>query len=167
MVERSIAGRALSCERLRCPETVDTCNMASANLELVRSIHAAWERGDFSSAEWAHPDIEFVYADSPSPGRWRGVAGMAEGFRGWISAWEGFRVEADEFRELDGDRVLVLVHRTVRGKASGVEVVERPKQGAHVFEIHDGKVTQLVIYAERDRAFADLSHTSETSSPTS
>ena len=30
----------------------------SANVELVRSIHGAWERGDYSSAEWAHPHIE-------------------------------------------------------------------------------------------------------------
>ena len=72
----------------------------SANLDLVRSIYAEWERGDFTSAEWAHPEIEYVWAEGPSPGRWKGVAAAGEGFRGWTSAWEArdaaAKAEADK-----------------------------------------------------------------------
>jgi hypothetical protein len=49
--------------------------VASANVELVRSIYAGWQRGEFISAEWAHPDIEVVFADGPTAGTWRGIAG--------------------------------------------------------------------------------------------
>jgi hypothetical protein len=33
---------------------------------------------------------------------------MAQGTRDFLSAWEEFRFEAEEYRELDDERVLVL-----------------------------------------------------------
>jgi len=130
--------------------------MASANLDLVRSIYKSWERGDFTSAEWAHPEIEYVGADGPAPGGSRGLAGMAEAFRDWLSTWEEWRVEADEYRELDGERVLVLFHFSARGKTSGLEVGQIGTKGASLFHLRGGKVKRLVQYLDREHALADL-----------
>lgn len=131
--------------------------MASTNLDLVRSVYAAWQRGDFSSVEWAHPDIEFVLAgEAPHPGVWTGHAGMAEGFRSVLSAWREFRVEADEFRELDDERILVLTHRSGQGKTSGLEIAQLGRRGANLFHINDGKVTRLVVYVDVQHAVTDL-----------
>jgi ketosteroid isomerase-like protein len=128
----------------------------SPNLDLVRSIYAAWERGDFSQVEWANPDIEYEYADGPSPGRWKGLDGMAEGFREWLSSWEDFRLAVDEYRELDGERVIVLDRLTGHGKISGLEMGQMQTKTATLFRIRDGRVTGLIIYWDRKRALADL-----------
>ncbi len=130
--------------------------MASANLELVQSIYAAWERGDISSAEWAHPEIEFGIADGPSPGSWRGVAGMAQGFREILNAWEEVRIGVEEYRELDAERVLVLIGRSGRGRSSGLDLGQISTKGAILVHIRRGEVTRLVIYWSRERAYADL-----------
>ena len=130
--------------------------MASANLDVVRSIHAAWERGDYTASGWADPDIEYVIADGPTPGSWTGLAGMAEAMRDLLSAWQGFRQEADEYRELDGDRVLVLARWSGRGKTSGLELRQMRANGAGLFHIRGGTVTRLVFYWDREHALADL-----------
>ena len=70
------------------------------------------ERGDYTSTEWADPDIEYVRADGPDAGSWRGLTGLAEGARSWLSAWEEYRIEVDEYRELDEERLLALTHGT-------------------------------------------------------
>jgi hypothetical protein len=92
--------------------------MASANLDLLESLYAAWELGDFSSTEWADPEIEWIIADGPTAGRWTGLARMADSFRGMLDAWEEYRLEVEEYRELDDERVLVLAKLAGRGKTS-------------------------------------------------
>ena len=131
--------------------------MSSANLNLVRSIYADFERGDFSHADWAHPEIEYVNVGGPTPGTWKGLTGMAEGSRDFLSAWEDYRAEPEEFRDIDGERILVLLHHRGRGKTSGLELGQmQTNTTAVVFHVRDGKVTRLINYADRDRAFADL-----------
>jgi hypothetical protein len=44
-----------------------------------------------------------------------------EGWRGWLSAWKEYGIAVDEYRELDEERGLVLVHQHGRGKTSGLE----------------------------------------------
>ena len=126
------------------------------NLDLVRSIYADWECGDFNSAEWAHPEIEFVRADGPSPASSTGLAGMAEGMRGILNVWEEYRIEAEEYRELDGERILVYVRNRGRGKTSGLELEQMRTKAANLFHVRDGKVTRIVHYFDRESAFVDL-----------
>jgi ketosteroid isomerase-like protein len=142
-------------------ENRDTQAMASRNLELVQSIQAAWERGDLRSVGWADPEIEFVFVDGPAPGTWRGIAGLADAFRDFLSAWEGFRIMVDEYRELDDERVLALTRGGGRGKASGVELGQTQATAAHLFHVRGGKVFKLVVYFDRENALADLGLASE------
>ena len=125
----------------------------SANLDLVRSIYADWERGDFSSVQWADPEIEYVIVDGPAPGKWTGPPGLRDRTRSWASAWDHFRVEVDEYRELDDGRVLVLTRGSGRGRSSGLEVAAK---SADVFHLRDGRVTRFLVYYDRAHALADL-----------
>jgi ketosteroid isomerase-like protein len=125
----------------------------SANLDLVRSIYSDWERGDFGSADWADPGIDFVTIGGPVPSRYHGIAGMAQGMRDFLKAWEDYRIEAEDYRELDDERILVLTRDSARGRRSGVETVHTR---AHVLHVREGRVTRVTSYWERDDALTDL-----------
>jgi ketosteroid isomerase-like protein len=125
----------------------------SENLDLVRSIYAIWRDGDFSSTDWACPDIEFEIVGGPDPGSWSGLAGMTDGWRQWLAAWDHYRATADEFLEVDPERVLVLGHMGGRGKTSGVGV---ETEFANVLHVRRQKISRLCLYSSRDSALADL-----------
>ena len=135
--------------------------MSQENVEIVRSIYAEWERGDYSRAEWAHPEIEYVTADGPDAGTRCGLAAMSEGWRRFLSLWAEFHTEAEEYIALDDDRVLVLTMFGGQGKTSGLEIGHTQAKGAAVFDLRDGKVTKLALYMEQQRALADLGLTPE------
>jgi ketosteroid isomerase-like protein len=81
---------------------------------------------------------------------------MTEGWLDMANAWEELRTVVDEYRQLDDERVLVLLRRSGRGKTSGLELGGIGSEGAAMFHVRDGKVTRLVVYFDRRRALAGL-----------
>jgi hypothetical protein len=69
--------------------------------------------------------------------RQMGRTGMAEGMRDFPSAWKDFRVNADQYLELDDERVLMLTNYTGRGKKSGLDLGRVHKKAALLF--HAGR----------------------------
>jgi ketosteroid isomerase-like protein len=128
----------------------------SENLDLVRSIYADWERGDFSSMDWAHPEIEYVVVDFIEPARRVGREATAAAILAIYGDWEEPRIEADEIRLLADGRILVLNHLAARGKASGIDVSSMQRNGAAILSLRDGMVMRYLSYFDRAKAFADL-----------
>jgi ketosteroid isomerase-like protein len=128
----------------------------SESLDLVRSIYADWERGDFSRHDWADSEMEFVYADGPEPASGRGPAAMWAVWRDVLTAWRDHRVIAEEYRELDDGAILTLTAFSARGRTSGIELTHVLAKGASVMQMQAGRVVKVVLYFDRDRALADL-----------
>jgi len=129
--------------------------MTPGNAELLRPIYEEWGRGNWRpNFELYDPHMEWGWSDE-----FPGLAGVHEDhedpnprLRAWLSGWEDWRAEAEEFLEV-GDHVVVLAIYWGRGRGSGVEISQ---QGAHVFELRDGKVVRLEIFASRDKAIGSV-----------
>jgi hypothetical protein len=97
--------------------------MVRASVEALRRVYDAWAQGDFSSRpEMLDPNIEGVWAaELPDAHVDQGVEALFASSREWLSAWEGFRLEAEAFLPAE-EKVVVLVVLHGKGKGSGAEV---------------------------------------------
>jgi ketosteroid isomerase-like protein len=128
--------------------------VSAANVDLVRSIYESWERGDFSRAsEWAHPEIECASFGGPVSGGYTGTAAIEDGWRAMLAILDEPQPEAQEYRDVDEERVLVLGRLRGREKDTGADVEQLR---ANLFRIREGKVVRLIFYWDRGRAFSDL-----------
>jgi ketosteroid isomerase-like protein len=130
--------------------------MGSDHVAVVREMFAAVGHGDYTTSQWADPDIELVVADGPDPGSSKGISAMNDFLREFLRAWDEWRSEPEELRKLDDERVLVFVRYGGRGKASGLDLGQVSTKGAVVCHVREGKMTKVVRYWDRERALADL-----------
>jgi ketosteroid isomerase-like protein len=122
--------------------------MSEENVEIVRRVYEDWARGDFSSTEAFHPDVEFDMVDWPHPAKSRGVAAMAETWGTTLAAWNDFRSIPTAFVDR-GRNVLVLNRIQARGRESGAEV---SADTASVFTFEAGKVARLALHWDVEAA---------------
>ena len=128
--------------------------MTNPNVELIRTVYERWRQGDFSPDDQVYgEDLLWGYSDEfpEIAGMERGGTGRSDRLLRWLSTWEHWRTEPEEFLA-NGDHVVALVRYIGRGKGSGVEVDD---PGAHVWELRDGRPVRLVIYSDRARALEE------------
>lgn len=64
--------------------------MSEENVEFVRSILAAWKKGDYSSTDWADGDIVFVEPMFEGA-ETRGIDGIRRRWKEFLGAWDTVR----------------------------------------------------------------------------
>ncbi|MEK6326304.1 MAG: nuclear transport factor 2 family protein [Actinomycetota bacterium] len=118
--------------------------MSEENVEIVRAINDAFNRGDATTAlQWVDPEIEAEsWVALGAEGAYRGKDGI---LRLMASFWESFDNPRAEIEECipAGDDVVIGVRYFGRGKASGIEV---DTDGAQVVTLRDGKVVRWRIF---------------------
>jgi ketosteroid isomerase-like protein len=123
-------------------------SVSRENVEVVRAIYHAYERGEFG-LEHFHEDVEwFGPPDISGGGLWRGHEGVRRALTQWVGTWDDYRFELRDLID-SGDHVVGRGWQSGRGKGSGVEVSE---EIFSVFTLRAGKVVRQRMF--RDKAEA-------------
>lgn len=117
--------------------------MDESEMRILREIYADWDRGDYSRADYLHPEFELVYGrDFLDEGSFNGLAEAREGWRGWLTQWSSWTARALELQRL-GDRILVRIEVRGMARSTGLELVAT---SANVWELRDGLPFRLTLY---------------------
>jgi ketosteroid isomerase-like protein len=111
--------------------------MSQEKIEALRRIYSERARGNFAGGlELLAEDAVISWEVPESRTVSHGLEEAARKFRSFLSQWESFRTEAEEFIELDEQNILVVGRVRGTGKHSGA-ATEARTFGVWVF---DGKM---------------------------
>ena len=122
--------------------------------ELVDRLRAGideFNRTGEVPAELYAPDFELHQASSivDTAGVFRGPDASQASLAELSESFEDMSFEPEGFLEAPGGEVVVLIHASARGRASGLKL---DNHIAWVFQFRDGKVARLVVYEEQGDA---------------
>jgi ketosteroid isomerase-like protein len=115
---------------------------------LVRRLYAELMAGGSAIGEFVDPDIEWVPARESllADDTYRGVEGVRRFWGEFLSNWDEYRVEPQEFRE-GRDQVAVVVRIVGR-----MRELELDQTQSSLFTIRDGKVVRVEAFTDPDAA---------------
>jgi uncharacterized protein len=120
--------------------------MSRENVGIVRAFFEAYLRGDYDEAlSWLAPDVVYqVGQEVPA----QGPEAVRAVWERWESDWEELETIPEEYLD-GGDRVVVAVYYSGRGRASRIKLDDR------LFEVYTLRHGKCVRKAEfRDRSDA-------------
>ena len=125
--------------------------MSQENVELVRAVHAAFNRGDVDEAFGAFApefecDMSRAIGLNVDQDRYD-LAGFRRLVAEYAGTWETFELGPEEFLDA-GDQVVTPFTNRARGRA-GIEVQGR---GTFVWTVHGGAITRACLFQERAEA---------------
>jgi ketosteroid isomerase-like protein len=123
--------------------------MSQENVVIVREAWESFLGGDREkTAQLVDPEVEFhgTVGGLQEGEIARGQSQIDQTFEAEdLEAWEGRRLEAEEFIDA-GENVVVLLHEYRRGRGSGVEL---EAETAVVFAVSGGRVVRIQGYMDR------------------
>ena len=120
--------------------------MSQENVEIVMRGFEAYVGGDLAAATAIYADdIVFKPAEEPPI---HGREAVLSYIRRWEAPWHDYELQTEEFIDA-GECVVVAIHVSGRGAASGIAVDARSYQ---VHTLRDGKLIRMDEYPERDEA---------------
>ena len=125
--------------------------MSQENVELVRDMWDAFQRGDVAwMAARCTDDLVIVQPrDVPDARRYTGPTALAEMLADWPMEWEDFKAELTEISELRDGVVLSVSRNAGKGRTSGIAV---EIQVFYVHHLREGKMARLEMFIDRSDA---------------
>jgi len=122
--------------------------------DLLRTFYESFSHGGWEATlELCDPMVEVrlppnvVSQISP-----RGRESVEKYLRGWLETWDEYHPIPEHFIDAsDGEHVVVFVRVHARGKGSRFAMDE---EVADVFAVRDGRISELRLYMEREKALA-------------
>jgi ketosteroid isomerase-like protein len=125
--------------------------VSEENVEIVRGVYSEWERGNFWTADYFHPDIHvrwFAPIAAPAGAETHGIEELTRGMREVLGSYERMTCTAERIIDA-GDQVVSVELWQGRGKASGIETESR---NSSLWRFADGKVIYLANYGNQSGA---------------